>query len=98
MTGDEAALLTSLRQAANASFRFEASKVVHGLEVQPELGGGVQRLSKQPRGVRRHAPLAAHDFVDALHRDSNVGGEVDLRQTERPQVFGREDYAGMCGN
>ena len=89
--------LSNLHHRANAALRFHPREVVHGLEVHPELGRGVECLREQPRRVRGHASLASNDFIDALHRDADMRREFDLREIERAQVLGHQYGAGMSG-
>lgn len=49
-----------------------------GLQVEPKLGRGSQRLGEQPRSLRRHAALAPDELVDALHWDAQMSGKRDV--------------------
>jgi hypothetical protein len=69
---------------------------VRGLEIQPELGRGGERLREQPGAVRGDAALSAHDLVDALNRNTDVRGELDLGQP-MTEVLVDENSPG-CGH
>ena len=56
-----------------------------GLQVEPEARAGLERLGEFPCRVGGDAALAAHDLVDPLHRDAEMGGERHLRNLERLQ-------------
>ena len=58
---------------------------MHRLQVDPELGSGVERLRKEPCGLGRHPPLATNDFVDALERNSEVPRKAHLRDAQRTE-------------
>ena len=68
------------------------------LEIDPELGGGVKRQSKEPCSLRGDAALSADKFVDALHWHAEMRGECNLRDAERLEELLTQDYAGVRGN
>ena len=63
------------------------------LQVDLELGRGVERPREQPCGRRGYSSLAAHDFVDALQRDAEVVSECDLRDAKRHEELFEEHFA-----
>jgi hypothetical protein len=73
-------------------------EVVIRLQVDPELGRGVERLSQEPGGLGSHAPLASHDLVDPLDGDFEVVGEPDLGESQRLEELLLENHSGMGGN
>src|SRR5690606_20427657 len=58
-------------------------KVVLRLEVQPELGGGVEEARQAQGRVRRDGPLAEHDLAEALGRDASALRELVARHLVR---------------
>ncbi len=67
------------------------------LEVGPELRRSVQSLREEPSGLGRYATLAAHQFVDALHRDAQMRSQRHLRHAERLQKLLTRDRARGVG-
>ena len=59
--------------------------VLVGLKPHPELWRGFQQAAKSDRGIRSDAALAQHDLVQAVERDLEPTGGLDLAQSERLQ-------------
>jgi hypothetical protein len=51
---------------------------VRRLEIEPELGGGAERMGEQPGGLGCDTSLAPNELVDSLDRNANVLRESDL--------------------
>jgi len=73
--------------------RATGGEVEGRLEVQPELGAGLEGLPEQPGRLRRHPALAAHQFVDPLGRDLGMGSQGNLGHAHRLQELGQKDLA-----
>ena len=73
--------LTGSTESGHAFARPGDREVVVALQVDPELRGGTQGLAEQPSGLRRYSALATNNFVDALHRNTDVLGKLNLRDS-----------------
>jgi hypothetical protein len=66
-----------------------------GLKVDPELRSRPERPGEEPRRLGADAALPAHDLVDALERDTDVGREIDLRDPEWLEELLQQNLARM---
>jgi hypothetical protein len=73
-------------------------QIVCSLEVEPELGGGAERLSEEPGRPRRDTTLASNDLVDPLNRDTNMLCKSDLRLTQRQKELFAKNLSGVRRN
>jgi hypothetical protein len=72
-------------------------KVVAGLEVHPELGGGVEEATEAEGGIGGDSAFAEDDFVDAAWGYVDGLGEAVLAEGEGCEEFLGEDFARMDG-
>jgi transposase-like protein len=82
-------------EGADCLCRSAPSQVVGGLQVEPELRCGVERLRQQPRGRGSDAALAPNQLVDPLDRHTQVRCERNLRDPVRLQELPLQDDARM---
>ena len=68
------------------------------LEVQPKFGGGIKCLSEKPGRLRRDPALASDEFINPLHRHTDVVCKCDLCDAERSEKLLVQYLAGMCGD
>ena len=60
--------LSDCRQPLYRTWGAASRQIISGLQIDPELGSGVEGLSKQPSSLGRHAAFAPHQLVDSLDR------------------------------
>jgi hypothetical protein len=67
------------------------------LKIKPELRGDAKVTSETQRGVRRDAPVAMNNFVDAAGRDADILRQAILRNAHRLEELLQENLAGVDG-
>ncbi len=66
------------------------------LEIEPTLRLHAQQPFETKRRVRRHAPLAMHQFVDARIGDADAPGKFGLGDAERLEELFQLHLTGVC--
>jgi hypothetical protein len=74
-----------------------SGKVKVALQIEPELRGDAKVTSQTQRGVRRDAPVAMNNFVDAAGRDADILRQAILRNAHRLEELLQENLAGVDG-
>lgn len=67
------------------------------LHVEPEFRCGVQGLGQQPSRLGGDSAFAAHNFIDALNGNLDMGRKCDLRDSELVEEFFLENFPRMDG-
>jgi len=84
------AILPMQEQRAPRFFQIMVS-----LQSEPEPLGRSERSGQSDSGIRRHAALGEHDFVDPTRRHARRTRERVLADAQRLQELGEEHFAGM---
>lgn len=74
------------------------AQIMHGLQITPEFWGSPKGVGDQPGRVGRDAPFAFYDFVYALYRNLQMGGQRPLRNLQGLKKFFLEDDSRMSWN
>jgi hypothetical protein len=74
------------------------AEVVRRLKVQPEFRARSEASREEKSRLRRHAALAANDFIHTLERNTESMGKRQLRGPERSQKLLKKDLTWMRGN
>jgi hypothetical protein len=65
------------------------------LQIHPQSRGRAKGFSQIKRGIRRHSPLTANEFVEPSFRPSDLPGKGYLRNLPWMQEFLQENLPGM---
>jgi hypothetical protein len=64
------------------------------LQIHPQSRGRAKGFSQVKRGIRRHSPLAANEFIESRFRPSDISGKSRLRNLPWLQEFLQENLPG----
>ena len=84
------------RQPVSGSILL-SGKVKVALQIEPELRGDAKATSETQRGVRRDAPVAMNNFLDAPGGDADILRQAVLRNAHGLEELLQEDLARVDG-